>query len=301
MIVNPQLFNYRLIIGSLVVVVVVITTISYSSYSTLIANKTFIEQESKLVENELSEMISSYELMEFENKNISFQLEKTKTRIGRILDSVKNLKPNASLISRYKKQLQELKEENVKVLARLDGLESKNDMLRQDVKGSKSKEERTTSIIKSLQVENSTLSETNSNLTKEIEEAKILDLADFKAVGVKRVTRKRVVDTRYASRAKQLQISFTLAANKFVDKGTKDLYIQILDPKNNIVADKGSVKFDKHLLIYTEKVSVDYNNEDIKVSSLIKADDNEILVRGTYFVSVYHNAVRLGDTTIELK
>ncbi len=301
MIVNPQLFNYRLIIGSLVVAVVVITTISYSSYSTLKASKTFIEQENKLVENELSEMISSYELMKFENNNISFQLEKTKTRINRILDSVKNLKPNASLISRYKKQLDELKDENVKVLAQINGVESKNNLLEQDVEGAKNEVERTTNTIKVLQAENSTLSETNLKLRKEVEEAKILAIADFKAVGVKRVTPKRVVDTRYARRAKQLHISFTLAANKFTDKGTKDLYIQILDPKSNIVADKGSVKFDEHLLIYTEKVSVDYNNKDIKVNSLIKADDNEILVRGTYFVSVYHDAVRLGDTTIELK
>lgn len=297
MIVNPQLFNYRLIIGSLVVTIVIITTISYSSHSSLKANKTFIEQESKLVENELSEMISSYELMEVENENINFQLEKTKIRINRVLDSVKNLTPSESLISQYKKQLKKLKEENVKVLAQVKHLEHKNDLQKQDTEGV----ERTQNVIKVLQDENSTLSKTNINLTKEIEEAKILALTDIKAVGVKRVTRRRVVDTKHARRAKQLHVSFTLEANRFTDKGKKDLYIQILDPKNNIVADKGSVKFDEHLLFFTEKVSVDYNNEDIKINTLIKTDNNETLVRGTYFVSVYHNAVRLGDTTIELK
>ena len=103
MIVNPQPFSYRLIIGSLIIAIAVLSSFSYISYKDVKENQAFVEQENKLVENELSEMISQYDKIEVENEGLKIQFEKAKTKMQIILDSVKNIRPSGSLISKYKK------------------------------------------------------------------------------------------------------------------------------------------------------------------------------------------------------
>ena len=58
MIVNPQLFNYRLIIGSLIVAVNRFRCLQFYNYQSITSHQQFLEQEKKLVESELSQMIS---------------------------------------------------------------------------------------------------------------------------------------------------------------------------------------------------------------------------------------------------
>ena len=301
MIVNPQLFNFRLIIGSLVIALVVLGSFSYSNYNTLMENQRFVEQEKKLVQGELSEMISQFEKYDVKNKNISLQLEKSKAKMKVVLDSLKSFKLNASLVSRYKSQIQSLKKENEDVIALINNLQQENEELKANTNRIKSEIKKTDLISKTLKEKNDSLFKANLNLNKSIEEAKGLTISNVEVEGVKRVTSKRIVNTNFANKANQLHVCFTLANNRFAEKGNKDLYIQILDPKNNIVADKGAVNFGKSSLIYSKKTTVEYNNEDVKVCTLIKTDNDEKLVKGTYFVNVFHNSERLGKTTIELK
>lgn len=298
MIVNPQLFNYRLIIGSLVIAIVVLGSFSYTSYDTLKSDQEFIEQEKNLVENELSEMISRYDHVDVENKNINLELENSKQKINSILDSVNNLKSTESLVSERKIKTLEKKSEQAIKLA--DNIKLEYNSLKEQTEHTEVELEKSTEIITDLKVENASLSKTNTVLEERIEKAKLLTITNVKAEGVKRVTSKRIVATRNASRAKQLHVCFTLAKNTFADKGNKDIYIQVLDPRSNIVADKGSISFGKTSLIYTQKTSVEYNNEDVKVCTLMHTDENESIIEGTYFVSIFNDAQRLGKTTIEL-
>ncbi len=291
MIVNPQFFNYRLIIGSLVITIVGLSIFSYVNYNKLKVNQEFIEQEHKLVENELSEMISSYELVVVENKKTNVELEKTKQKINSILDSVKMLKPNASLISSTEKQIVEVfKEENKEMPAVVNNLKLEDKTISK-VSNVKS------NTLKALNTSNKELSQqTSPNVTLAI------DVADFTVEAIKRINASgKPIKTRYASNAKQIHVCFTLEDNALINSGNKDLYIQVLNPRNNIIADKGAVNFGKSSLIYSKKIEVNYDNESKKVCSFIKTDANETLVKGTYFVSVYHKAVSLGSTSIELK
>ena len=61
MIVNPQHFNYRLIIGSLTIAVIIITGFSYSNYNELKSQELYLEQEKSLIQSELSDMLSRYD------------------------------------------------------------------------------------------------------------------------------------------------------------------------------------------------------------------------------------------------
>ena len=79
MIVNPQLFNYRLITGSLVVTIAVISIFSFSNYQSNQAQQQFLEQEKKLIEIELNQMLKRYDEVSSNNYLMASQLEEVRT------------------------------------------------------------------------------------------------------------------------------------------------------------------------------------------------------------------------------
>ena len=80
MIVFPQSFNYRLIIGTLVIALAILGSYSISSFNAFEDQEEFLEQETKLVQNELSEMISLYDDVAVENESIKSQLNSPKLK-----------------------------------------------------------------------------------------------------------------------------------------------------------------------------------------------------------------------------
>lgn len=298
MIVNPQLFNYRLIIGSLVITIVILSAFSYISYNKMVENQIFIEQEKDLVENELSEMISSYDDIKIEKKSINIQLEKAKSKLTQILDSVKYLKPSVSLISEYRSQARFLKRQNAQVLAIVKSLERENKILKEEeIKRIENATSNNKVVSRSLSIKNKTLTKPDSNLDSE----KKLIVTNLLAKGVKRITSRRIIDTRYAGKANKFHVCYTILSNKNIDADEKEIYIQILDSKMNVIADKGTVNFGEKSLIYSYKETVDYNNEDLNVCSVIEKRLEDTLDKGVYFITIVHEGETLGKTSIELK
>ena len=105
MIVNPQSFNYRLIIGSLIVAVTILTVYSFTSFQSIRAHEQFLEQEKKLVESELSQMITRYDDVSISNDLLSAQLEEAKFNTKIALDSLRLLSRKQSKKG-YEKKLQ---------------------------------------------------------------------------------------------------------------------------------------------------------------------------------------------------
>ncbi|WP_143034116.1 hypothetical protein [Bizionia paragorgiae] len=294
--------------SSLVLALIALSGFAYVNYSSQKQVQSFLIQEHKLVENELSEMLRRYDDLETKNGTLNSQLEASKERLRSILDSVKTLEPSIALVSRYKAQLIKLKAENESIRALVKSLEKKNDSLintNQKVETSlaltQTQLQETSTTAKVLKTENNTLEKTNVTLKSQLEEAKRIAIVNMNAESLKRVTRKRKVGTNRAAKTKKLHISFTMVANKFAEPGDKVIYIQVLDPQNNIVSNKAEVSFKEKSLIYSQKEVVNYRNNNLDVSTFIDIDEDKDLVKGTYFVSVFHDVELIGSTSIELK
>ena len=293
MIVNPQFFNYRLIIGSLVIAIVVLGSYSFSSYNALKNHQEFLEQESKLVQNELSEMISHYDEMVIDNEIINSQLLASKSRMEIILDSVRHLKANVSLISKLKSQMTSLKKERNNLLNLVTAFEVEN----QDLK------DKTNLINKKLASQTSylqVLKEKNATLTETLKKVEALSLLNINVETLKTNSSKSVILTKKANQVDHLEVCFTLDKNEFAPKGNKNLYVQILDPKGNVLADKGSINFDDTSLVYSGKTKVYYSNKTIDVCIKMNVNSKKKLSKGTYFVSIFHADQRLGGKEIYL-
>lgn len=293
MIVNPQFFNYRLIIGSLIVAIAILGVVSFTNYETVKSHQTFLEQEKHLVESELSEMITRYDAVGETNTTLSSQLANVKKDLQTSLDSLRFLSSDISVILKYKKQLSDLKSKNDVLFKSFDSvLAEKTTLERENLLAYNQ-------LNKQIK-ENSVLKTANESLENSVKKGALLTANSFKAKAYRTQLGKNIA-TNKAAQAQNIEVCFALAENALTEKGQKDIYIQIVNPKNNVVADKGEVKFGTTSLIYSDKQVIDYNNKVVDVCVQIDGDTDDIpFTKGTYFVSIFHKDRKLGSTQIEL-
>ena len=300
MIVFPQTYNYKLIIGSLIIALSVLGVFTFQNQNKLEEYNAYLAQEKSLIQNELSEMISRFDTLDIENEELSLQLEASKLKLEQALDSIKTLEVTANLLTHYKSKVQLLKEEKARILNLVNSLETQNKTLQTEVTQSKQQ-------LSSIKVKANTLKETNVNLKKRNEtlnqhiiKASQMQITMLDAKAVKRVGKNKVVTTDKAKRTNKLLVEFVIPKNDLITKGKKDIYIQIVNPNNNVVSKKDEAKFGKQSLIYSKKLDVNFNNKDLAVSTFIDADKDEPFKQGVYFVNVFNQDNRLASTSILL-
>lgn len=294
MIVNPQLFNYRLIIGFLLVVVAGLTLYSFTGQKSIEAQNQFLEQEKKLIESELAQIIERYDDVSIFNNEISHQLEDAKRATKLTLDSLSAMRRDLETLTKLREQLTQLQLKNKILFKNTNSLDQiKNDLKKEN-----------TLIDNQIQIktlENSSLIEQNKSLTKRLEKGALLSANSLRAKSFERVLGKKKSSAK-AKRVQTIEVCFILAENALAKTGEKDIYIQIVNPKNNVVADKGSVNFETSTLIYSAKKVIDYSNEILEVCLDIDADNNDTpLQTGNYYISVFHKNKKLGSTSVTLE
>jgi len=126
MIVNPQLFNYRLIIGSLLVVLTVLGIYSFNKYKSNESYEEFLKQEKVLIETELSDLLLSYDELSQDYDLMASQLQEAKLETKVALDSLRLLNSDLSIITKFKEQLVVLKSKSKVLLRTIDSLNSAN-------------------------------------------------------------------------------------------------------------------------------------------------------------------------------
>lgn len=295
MIVNPRLFNYRLINSSLIVILIALGIFSYTSYESVKSHESFLLQEKHLIESELSEMLESYEDISEDYELVSAELDEAKKEIQSALDSLKILNGNLEVVSKYKTQLLALKTKNSLLLETIDSLSIENKKLANEkrlVYNSLQEKNRT---ISSLELEKDALNET-------ITKASLITATNVATQAFRKASYNKKKPTDKAKRTDALDICITIAENPIADAGNKTIYIQVLTPENNVLSDQGAVKFDETTLIYSKKELVSYENDTIDICTIIEASNNEKpLEKGLYFVNVFNENRLLHTSSFELK
>ena len=293
MIVNPQLFNYRLITGSLIVAIAVLSIYSFTNYQSIQAHQQFLEQEKNLINIELSNMIKRYDEVSQKNNLITSQLDQAKEETQFALDNIKQLQDQLSVIPEIQHQVSVLQSKNKELNNAILSVNQKNaDLEAENLKAYNE--------LQNQLATNSSVLEENKNLKETLKKASVLTANSFKAIALNKVFGKTVVTSK-ATKTNSIEVSFTLGQNVFAEAGDKDIYIQILTPSNNVFADKGAINFGESSLIYSIKKIIPYNNTDLDVSISINAEeDDQPLIDGTYYISVFNKELKLGSTQLKL-
>ncbi len=294
MVVNPQTFNYRLVIGALLIAILALGAYSFSSYSKLQDQKQFLAQEKKIVENELSNIIARYDELMSENENMKDELIIAKERTLKVLDSLKVQEATVYIISKYRKQISSLQEERNNFMTLASSLKTENKQLHNERKKVNKRLEEQTDV-------NNQLSERNSLLAENLKKGSIITANSFAAKAFKIRTSGKKIETEKAKRTDFIEVCFILAKNSLAEKGKKNIYIQILNPNSNVIGDKASKNFGDYTLIYSAKETINYNNEVLDIClKAMAGKDEKTFTKGTYFVNIFHNEKKLGSTTINL-
>jgi hypothetical protein len=282
MIVNPQLFNYRLIKSSLVIVIAVFGVLGYLKYQSIEAQNVFTEQENKLIEHELAELLRQNERLSNEKSVILENLEQANTVLQNAQDSIAELTSNLSV---------------------LQGVKAENNRLKQQLAQADNVIAQTSNQVLALQKELQAKETVNETATEPIVMASnaVLATSFISVQGFETNSAARYA-TYKAKRINNLEVCFNLAGNEQITPGNKTVYVQIINPDNNVLADKGVVKNDEHSLVYSFKTNVEYYNQNTKVCVAVEADrDDKPLQKGNYKINIFNDFTLIGSTELHLE
>lgn len=294
-IMEPEKNNtkFKVLIGVLTALLIALGIYTASLYNESKSTVAGLEKQKTEIETELEELIVEYDGIIKDNELKDKSLIAAKARIEILLDSVKMADANVDLIKRYKSEINRLKDERKLLFARADSLVRSNKMLAVEIDSAKTLINETIKVVDSVSLENLAMSET-------IKKGSVVKAIDLRGEAVIVRSNGKIVDTKRASRADKVRACFTLAPNIIAQKGDRLLFIQVINPQNNLLGSKASIQFENGILNYSATTKVFYEQEELDVCVLIDAIEED-LVEGRYVINVFDGPQQVASSTMELK
>ncbi|MDH7446151.1 hypothetical protein [Aquimarina sp. 2201CG14-23] len=283
----------KILIGVLGALLLILGIFTYKFYNEEKREKAILQQEKDLIESELGELITKYDNAIALNEVMDDHLLKEKQRVVVLLDSLKDYDANVALIARYRREVSKLKKERERLFKLADSLTTANAQLATDL-------DSTNTALTERIVFSDSLASQNNKLAEIVERGSALQASGIKAEGVRVRNSGKITTTARSSRAEKVRVCFTLSPNKLTEKGDKDLFVQVINPENNLIGDKVSVNFDDAVLTYSGRNKVFYENDALDVCVLVDAVEGE-LVKGNYVVNLFSGPRMISNTQFELK
>ena len=283
----------KILIGLLVVLLVSLAGYTYTLIQQNKETVLFLEADKAEVQKELEALVVSYNEILQDNELKDKDLIAARDRIIVLLDSVKDYKANLSIITRYKAQVRGLKNERTQLFKRADSLLVVTQRLAIE------KDSTTAVLIKTIKVVDS-VTTANTQLFNSLEKGALIGISNLDATAI--IVRKggKIKETKRASRADKIRVCYTIAPNTLAQAGDRVLYVQVINPDNNIIGDKSNITFGQDLLTYSKSESVFYENQALDVCAIIGTTGQDVL-KGLYTINIFDAQRQIGSTTLMLK
>ena len=218
------------------------------------------------------------------NKALSQKLESEKSKIKKLINDLKNKEVTEKTIIVYQKSANEV--------------DSRIQLLNDEVNDYKKKIDSTKAALTVEKTKTDTLTKANKKLITKLNSAAKLYYYDLQTGSFKIKSSGKNIETEKAKRVDLLKISFMIAENELAKPAKKDIYIQIIDTKNNVIGSKKTEKFGKDILTYSAFTTIKYQSKTLKVEQEIPVSDLE---EGTYFVNVFEKSRLILKTSFILE
>lgn len=283
----------KILIGLLVVLLVSLAGYTYTLIQQNKETVLFLEADKAEVQKELEALVVSYNEILQDNKLKDKDLIAARDRIIVLLDSVKDYKANLSIITRYKAQVKGLKNERTQLFKRADSLLVVTQRLAIE------KDSTTAVLIKTIKVVDS-VTTANTQLFNSLEKGALIGISNLDATAI--IVRKggKIKETKRATRADKIRVCYTIAPNTLAQAGDRVLYVQVINPDNNIIGDKSNITFGQDLLTYSKSESVFYENQALDVCAIVGTAGQDVL-KGLYTINIFDAQRQIGSTTLMLK
>lgn len=283
----------KILIGLLVVLLVSLAGYTYTLIQQNKETVLFLEADKAEVQKELEAIVVSYNEILQDNELKDKELIAARDRIVVLLDSVKNYKANLSIINRYKAQVRALKNERTQLFIRADSLLFVTQRLAIE------KDSTTAVLNKTIKVVDS-VTTANTQLFNSLEKGALIGITNLDATAI--IVRKggKIKQTKRASRADKIRVCYTIAPNTLAQAGDRVLYVQVINPENNIIGDKSNITFGQDLLTYSKSEIVFYENKALDVCAIVGTTGQDVL-KGLYTINIFDAQRQIGSTTLMLK
>ncbi|WBL22109.1 MULTISPECIES: hypothetical protein [unclassified Zunongwangia] len=283
----------KILIGVLAVALVALTIYTVRFYNEEKENKVILQKEKAAIENELNELIVKYDQAIDENEIMDQNLVNARERINRLLDSVKDYEANLVLITRYRREISNLKAEKERLFRVVDSLSAQNQRMAMTIDSTQTELSQKTRLSDSLQT-------SNQSLANKVDRASQLKITSLRGEGVIVRNSGKIVENDRTRRIDQIRTCFTITANDLAEAGEKNLYVQVYNPENDLVGDKIPVAHDGGVMVYSAQSTVYYENEELDVCILANTVEEKLL-EGNYKVYVYNDAALIGTASFSLR
>jgi len=247
--------------------------------------------EKETLEADLKEKIAAYDAAIAENTGLKGDLEAERAKIADLLAEVEKSNGQVKDLKGFRDKYNSLNVKYKQLMDQNKALVAENGTLRVE-------RDSTMTALEVTRREKDTLAAQNDAKAKVIEKAQKLSITNLHTQPFKERSSGKLVQTDKARRVDVIQISFTIASNEVAPAGNKTYYIQVIDPKNNVVGEKKTETFNDYNLTYSFVTTAAYKNKNMNIDEKIKGSDFE---KGLYTVNVFDKDVNVANTTFTLK
>ena len=249
-----------------------------------------LKQEKDLVVEDLNSLKSEYDKAILESNATNEELVAARDRIAKYIDSVETMKADIASLSRYRRQVSQLKAEREALLKQVDSLTTSNTMLAMQRDSTFVELEKQTIFNDSLVVQ-------NTQLADAVERGSALNLSDFKIDAVKERSSGRLVSTQRAKATDKFKVCFTVADNAIAQAGDRQFFIEVLDPQGNVVGEGMTTSNEDGASVsYTKGTNFYFENSSLDVCDYINKPAGDFQ-KGNYMVNVYDDGLKLLGTS----
>jgi hypothetical protein len=238
---------------------------------------------------ELEGLKSDYDKSILETNALSEELLAARGEIANYIDSVKTLKADVATLSRFRRQVYQLRKERATLMARLDSLTASNIALQ-------SLNESTQKELERIAALNDSIVQQNIILEQENRIAAQLRLETLNVQAVKVKNNGNFRNVKRARRTDNFKVCFTVRDNAIAQAGDKNFFIEVLGPDGNLVGASESVSVNSRTLSVSKVTAFYYENDTLDVCDYVGSSNGEF-TKGNYMVNVYDNDLELIGTS----
>ena len=257
-------------------------------------NEVQLTKEKQMVMNDLSSMAAQYDTAISENEITNGNLIEARERIQGLMDSLQTSKASVNTLWRYKQKYFNLQKE-------MDGLLTQNDSLRVENSLLATTLDSTQVQLAERSVFTDSLLIQNTELATVVEDASVLSTVGLKGFGVIERSTGKLIPTERASRSDKIRVCFTVAKNNLVEAGDHELYVQVIDPKNNVIGVNEQIQFDDKTLNYSVVSKFNYEQRNLNVCEFVGSNEKNGFEKGRYIVNVFNKKDLVSTSEFTLK
>jgi len=246
------------------------------------------------VMNDLNNMAKQYDEAIAASEIKDQDLIDARERIQGLMDSLKVSQNSVNSLWRYKKKFLALQEEMDELLVENDRLKVENEYLATSLDSTQTQLAERTVFTDSLLVQ-------NTELANVVEDAAALQTVGLVGMGVIERSSGKQIPTERARRSDKIKICFTVAKNTLTEAGDKELYVQVIDPKNNVLGSNDQVQFEDQVLNYSLISRFNYENRNLNICEYISQLDDSNFEKGSYKVNVFNDKEMISSSEFTLR